>query len=789
MPIDTSQAGYVALRDMFAERTRQFVAWTGAGASASAGLPTWFGLRQLLVEALRSKSKGSTIPDEQKRMSAIAEHALNQPDLWLAFGMLQDALGKTTFRTSITNSLRIAETCPPPRIYERIWELGFSAVLNFNLDRLATRAFQKVRGAQKLNEAIGHQAGSVLHLLQSTHPFVLNLHGTAENYGSWVFTPAERDRLLGNEGYTHFLKTVLSSRVVLFLGISADDLSIVTHFEKLRAIGVDFDRHFWITDRGDPSLDRKAEELGIQLIYYRNASKRHQEVHDFFDDLQKYVPVEQQAPPVRPLLIAKPGIPDQLPPPAELKNQDAEVIREKLNARAASILGSERSDKYREFSEFTTRYSEAIYRSWYVGTTEPDNELLGYRLIDKVGEGAFGRVFEATTISHEHVAVKLLHYELLRNNEMLQSFRRGVQSMKILGESSIQNVVRFKEASEIPAFVVMEFVNGPDLKTAIEAGHIDTWDERLKICLTLASTIRLAHEHPQRVLHRDIRPTNIMLRNYYEETNALPDVVVLDFDLSWHRDATEKSILRPASASGYLAPEQLNRDPKVTTRSAYVDSFGLGMTMFFIGTGRDPKVGEAQSANWESTVMNSIADPPEAWRSLARRFGRLILSCTKPNQRERFDLGQIVGELTLLLGVVQEPTKARSAELVAEEVLFRATGGDRYQWDTDTARGQWHLVSGASFTIEANEAENTILAKVAWTSTGDRDRKQIGKWVNRAADQVVSEMKKGGWTKIEASVSHDAMFLSFTIPVAATNTRLESISKSVSSSLDLLRFS
>src|SRR2546430_2387190 len=78
---------------------------------------------------------------------------------------------------------------------------------------------------------------------------------------------------------------------------------------------------------------------------------------------------------------------------------------------------------YSEYAQFCRLYDRAIHNAWYVTTDEPSNTLISYRLVEEIGEGAFGRVFKATTPSGDEVAIKVLHEEVRRKQGMLESFR------------------------------------------------------------------------------------------------------------------------------------------------------------------------------------------------------------------------------------------------------------------------------------------------------------------------------------------------------------------------------
>ena len=247
----------------------------------------------------------------------------------------------------------------------------------------------------------------------------------------------------------------------------------------------------------------------------------------------------------------------------------------------------------------------------------------------------------------------------------------------------MRGMVPYRAASEIPAFAVMDFVDGPDLLNAVRTGRVVGWSMMLGIAVDLARIVRSAHMLPERVLHRDLRPSNIMLKGFREGSNEW-EVVVLDFDLSWHRDANELSVINPAAATGYLAPEQIRRGKSESTRHASVDSFGLGMTLFFLCTGQEPLFAEHQHVGWSNRLKKLFKERAcKSWKSLPVRMARLVEYSTCDRQTERWDLAQIEGELQRLREANANPESVDAAELIAEELAFRSGLEDGYEWDPD----------------------------------------------------------------------------------------------------------
>lgn len=733
---DAEQPSYKRFRDIYAERTLPVVAWVGAGLSAEAGLPSWRQLRAHLDEVGRAKARPLQIGDAE-RMCRDLDHVQAIRDNWRAFARLKEILGATTYRDEIRSQLSTLR--PVPSRYERLWDLGLRGMFSLNLDKFAGRAFAAVRKGAKLHECSGRDLGRHLHILRSHPPFVANLHGVAEDERSWVFTHDDLAALLRDESYSTFVNSVLATNVVLFVGISADDVAAGGFLARLRMSGGDPPPHFWVTDRTDAATDAWAEENGVHVIRYDALRHGHAPLDAFFADLKQYVPKDDEPPPVVSVVTAPVSA---LPEPNLLAKEEPEHIRKVLNAHAAQILSPGNDAAYKAYAEFCKRYERALYNSWYVNDQPPDNVVFGHRIMRRLAEGAFGRVYEAISPDGSRVAVKLLRNEIHRDDVMLGCFRRGVRSMQILATYGVKGVVSYLEAHELPACAVMEFVDGPTLEQAVEQKLL-CWEERLRICLDVVRTVRTGHMLPQRVLHRDIRPPNVMLRGFY---TGDWEVVVLDFDLSWHRDATERSLeLSGATALGYLAPEQVIPQKGVSTRNALVDSFGIGMTMYFACCGAHPEAGAASASDWEERVTRGVcATPFQAWHSLPRRMARLILQSTRKQQRTRLGADQIEAELEKLSGCVRSDPAISHAELWAEELLQRAFP-DEYKWDTDSLAGTVRFASGVQLTLSGEKLDSRLELAVRWQATGNENWKNISKYLPSQVDPIAHKLHKAGW--------------------------------------------
>ena len=314
--------------------------------------------------------------------------------------------------------------------------------------------------------------------------------------------------------------------------------------------------------------------------------------------------------------------------------------------------------------------------------------------------------------------------------------------MRYLRSRGVEGMVSYQEASEIPALVVMDWVDGPTLSEACEARQIDDWDSILKIGIEVTGVIRRAHGIPERVLHRDLRPSNIMFEGFYTQPENWR-VVVLDFDLSWHKDAHEKSVVY-GTLTGYLAPEQMQVTPGASTRHAAVDSFGVGMTLYHLISGTDPMPAQHRHQNWSEVVTQAaLGHTDTEWLSLPYRYARIIMRATRDKQADRWDMAQIHDELRRLRDAHRSPEDVVSAELLAEEIAARCGRG--YEWDGNRATATMQLPSGLKVGIVGDESGRQLVCRLGWESSGQEDRKKVGKWMKSATERCDGLFKKAGW--------------------------------------------
>jgi serine/threonine protein kinase/Tfp pilus assembly protein PilF len=220
-----------------------------------------------------------------------------------------------------------------------------------------------------------------------------------------------------------------------------------------------------------------------------------------------------------------------------------------------------------------------------------------FELVQKLGAGGFGEVYAARDPDRtDPVAVKILHSTLYSDPDIRTRFLSEARALERL---SHPNIVHFVEAGEDAAglYIVTEYIEGESLRERLSSGGI-VWQDALNIVIQVANA--LSDAHSRNVLHRDLKPGNIILH---------PDrgAVLLDFGLVRFTD--EKTVTKPGQLMGtwkYMSPEQL-RGEKVDRRS---DIFSLGIVLYELLTGLRPFTGEYDAAIVYSIMHDEPAPLP-----------------------------------------------------------------------------------------------------------------------------------------------------------------------------------
>jgi tetratricopeptide (TPR) repeat protein len=270
-------------------------------------------------------------------------------------------------------------------------------------------------------------------------------------------------------------------------------------------------------------------------------------------------------------------------------------------------------------------------------TLAPKTRLGNYEIIGPLGAGGMGEVYLAEDQQlGRRVAIKLLPLAHTADAERRERLRREARSLASLSHPGIAAIYALEE-HEGRLFFAMEFVEGETLAERIRRRPLPVPEVILR-GRTLADA--LTHAHARGVIHRDIKPTNIL--STPEGATKLADFgLALTGDLT--RLTTEGST---AGTVGYMSPEQ-TRGPDVDARS---DIFSLGVVLYEALTGKQPFARPTHEATIHA-IRSDEPEPPTALRSgIPIELERIILKCLRKSPHERY---QHADDLAADLGVLQ----------------------------------------------------------------------------------------------------------------------------------------
>jgi predicted Ser/Thr protein kinase len=261
-----------------------------------------------------------------------------------------------------------------------------------------------------------------------------------------------------------------------------------------------------------------------------------------------------------------------------------------------------------------------------------------YELEQQVGSGGMSKVYRAhDRLLERTVALKILHEHYSQDDEYVERFRREARAVAQLAHPNVVTVIDRGE-HESRQYIVFEYVDGENLKQLVEREGPLPVRQIIELALQVAHA--LASAHARGVVHRDVKPQNVLLSE-----EGVPKVT--DFGIARTSDVESVTLTGTVmGTSEYISPEQARGEP-VDFRS---DIYSLGVILFELCTGDVPYPGE----NPVSVAMRHLHEPVPSVRSQRRdvpsRLEAAIRRAMAKDPEERFgSMDELIAELEACL--------------------------------------------------------------------------------------------------------------------------------------------
>ncbi|HEV3475123.1 MAG TPA: Stk1 family PASTA domain-containing Ser/Thr kinase [Actinomycetota bacterium] len=258
---------------------------------------------------------------------------------------------------------------------------------------------------------------------------------------------------------------------------------------------------------------------------------------------------------------------------------------------------------------------------------QPKKRVLAgrYQLEAPLGQGGMAKVFRATdTVLNRQVAVKVLSPQFASDEAFVARFRREAQAAAGLNHPNIVSVFDTGSQGEVH-FIVMEYVEGRTLRDVIHQEGPLLPERAVEIAAAVALALAAAHEAG--LVHRDVKPGNVMLTKDGE-------VKVMDFGIA--RTSTGDTLTQTATVLGtasYLSPEQAQSQP-VDPRS---DIYSLGCVLYEMLTGQPPFTGESPVSIAYKHVRETPVPPGRKNADVPQSIDSVVMKCLAKNPANRYE--------------------------------------------------------------------------------------------------------------------------------------------------------
>jgi len=331
-----------------------------------------------------------------------------------------------------------------------------------------------------------------------------------------------------------------------------------------------------------------------------------------------------------------------------------------------------------------------------------------YEIVRRIGEGGMGAVYQARDLElNRVVALKVIRPSLAKNPEILSRFK---QELILARQVTHKNVIRIYDLAEFDGikFITMDFIDGRDLKSVLRANGKFEPRRAAEIIEQVCRGLEAAHS--EAVIHRDLKPQNIMV-------DRSGKITVMDFGIA--RSTAVGGMTHTGALIGtpeYMSPEQAKGE-KLDARS---DLFSVGIIFYELLTGDTPYKAETSMASLYKRTRERVPPPVELVPETPKPLNAIAVRCLEIDKERRYaSAAEILADLEVWLG-----PRAGTRILVQNKRPWAASAG-------------W--AAAAAIVVLASGA---FVVRERWTRTPVPHKEVsllVADFVNRTGDSVFDE--------------------------------------------------
>ncbi|MCP4602513.1 MAG: protein kinase [Proteobacteria bacterium] len=278
-----------------------------------------------------------------------------------------------------------------------------------------------------------------------------------------------------------------------------------------------------------------------------------------------------------------------------------------------------------------------------------------YELLEEIGHGGMAVVYRArdTNLQRE-VALKLLHPHLASHLESRQRFQREARAVARLKHPAVLEIYDYADVEREDIFIVMELVQGSTLRRFLDNRTGEPLSAEAVALLFRQVAAALAHAHANGVVHRDVKPENILI-------GPKGKIKLSDFGIAHLAGLSQMTVTGQILGSpAYMSPEHIEQ----AELDARADVFSAGTVLYEMAVGAVPFEGKNPHATIKKIVEGDYSDPLRSNPAVGYNLGSVIRRCLALDPKERYETArELVSELdaildTMGIGPVEEELTA-----------------------------------------------------------------------------------------------------------------------------------